>query len=533
MKSQGLKPSDLHLKTWDDVKIYGTWNWRESWKMRPADRTAVDSCINYYWTLRYWNWANAKLYSILREEIEKRLPEVKVSVNFGPPWSYGYCSYMRGAEIWEFARQNSVTEFWNEDWLNTGEWRNAGIQMVSYLVDLSRSCARINNAEVAAFVMPVGRENNIQLKFSSVIGKGAKKIDVYRYGPAYYSPDNWSRSLDMSAGIAKFTRKLEKAEDIIFYGTPRKSETAIIWSASEPVWTIDNASMWNNQLIYLALQHKQIPVDFIDEFMIEKGILKDYKVAILSASYLRKAAKRAIADWVNNGGNLWIDGIPTTGDEYGQNCELLLPVIGIKDITVVDSTIGKSLNPQNGINPEIITGSISFNTEETITGVGRRISFKPINLSKTKILAEWENGSPAIIETKYGKGKVFYAGTYLGLSYNSGVERIPGQIEKGYKEKERNIITEFVLNNGVHRPVWCSVNCVQADLLDSQQGIGIVLSNYSGNQQKQVTVTVDAKRTISSVNSVQQGVLEFSQDQKSKLVTFTVPLDVFDIITLK
>ncbi len=533
LKNQGLKLSDLRVRTWDDVKIYGSWNWNESWKIRPSDKTAVESCINFYWTLRYWNWATAKVYSILREEIEKRLPSVKVRVNFGPPWAYGYCSYMRGAEIWEFARQNSITEFWNEDWLNTSGWRNAGIQMVSYLVDLSRSCSKINNADVSAFVMPVSGENNIQLKLASVIGKGAKKIDVYRYGPAYYSPDNWSQSQDMSAGIAKFTRKLEKAEDILFHGKPRKPEVAIIWSASEPIWSVDDASMWNNQLIYLALQHKQILVDFVDEFMIEKGALKEYKVAILSASYLRKETKKAIADWVKNGGNLWMDGIPTTGDEYGQNCQLLLPVCGIKDITVVDSAIGKSLNPQGGVYPSIITGSIRLKTGEIITGVGRKISFKPINTSKTKILAEWEDGTPAIIETRFGKGKVFYAGTYIGLSYNTGVERIPGYIEKGYDEKVRNIITEFILANGVHRPVWCSVDCIQADILESDKGIGVVLSNYSGTSHKRLDITVDAKRNISSISSVSHGILQFHQDPETKLVTFSVPIDVFDFITLK
>jgi len=535
LKSQGLKPTDLKVNNWEEIKTYGSWNWRDSWKTRPTDRTAADSCINYYWTLRYWNYATAKVYSILAEEITKRLPGVSVRVNFGPPWAYGYCSYMRGAEIWEFARQNSVTAFWNEDWLNTGGWRNAGIQMVSYLVDLSRSCARINNAEVGAFVMPVGGgEDNIQLKLASVIGKGAKKIDVYRYGPAYYSPDNWSASKDMTSGIAKFTRVLEKVEDIIFDGKARKPETAIIWSASEPVWSTDDASMWNNQLIYLALQHKQIPVDFVDEFEVEKGILKNYKVAILSSQYLRKSTKQAILNWVNNGGNLWVDCIPATGDEYGQKCEILLPVIGIKDLTVVDSTIGRSLNPQNGVQPAFMTGKIHLkDSDEMIESVGRKIVFKLRNPEKTKVLGEWEDGSPAIIEHRAGKGRVFYVGTYAGHAYNISVERIPGKIETGYRENERKIITDFILGCNVQRPIWCSTDCIQADLLESEKGIGIVLSNYSGIQHNQITVSVDAKRTITSIESVQNGKLKFSQDSKTKIVTFAVPINVFDFIVLR
>lgn len=534
LKSHGLKPSDFKAKTWEDVKIYGSWNWRESWKMRPTDKTAVDSCINFYWTLRYWNWATANVYRILKEEIEKRLPFVKVRVNFGPPWAYGYCSYMRGAEIWEFARQNSVTEFWNEDWLNTSGWRNAGIQMVSYLVDLSRSCARINNADVSAFVMPVSGQENIQLKLASVIGKGAKKIDVYRYGPAYYSPDNWSQNLDMAIGIAKFTRKLEKAEDVLFYGKPRKSEVAIIWSASEPVWSTDDASMWNNQLVYLALQHKQIPVEFVDEFDVEKGILKNYKIAILSSWYLRKATKQAIINWISAGGKLWVDGIPGIGDEYGQKCEMLLPVIGIKDITVVDSAIGRSLNPQNGVSHGIITGKISLqNSEQIISAVGRKVSFRLRNPEKTKVIGTWEDGSPAIIEHRFGKGSVFYVGTYAGLCYNINVERIPGKIETGYREEERKIITDFILNSGIQRPVWCNVDCIQGDLLESDYGIGVVLSNYSGKTQQEVIVQIDARKQVNSVESVQKGKLKFIQDPKTKIVTVALPVDVFDFIILK
>ncbi|HOC02201.1 MAG TPA: hypothetical protein PKK91_01825, partial [bacterium] len=87
--------------------------------------------------------------------------------------------------------------------------------------------------------------------------------------------------------------------------------------------------------------------------------------------------------------------------------------------------------------------------------------------------------------------------------------------------------------SGVSIPVWCSVGCIQTDLLETQQGAGIVLSNYSGDPQKQIDITVDAKKPITSVNSVEQGALKFSQDEKNKTVTFSLPLNVFDIITMK
>lgn len=533
LKSRGLKPADFKKKTWDEVKPYGCWWWSESWNKRPTDRTAIDSCISYYWTLRHWNWATARVYRILTEEIERRMPGVLVRVNFGPPWAYGYCTYMRGAEIWEFARQNSVTSFWNEDWLNTSGWRNAGIQMVSYLVDLSRSCARINNAEVCAFVMP-GSQEQIQLKLASVIGKGAKRLDLYRYGPQYYSPDYWSSSLPMAEGVAKFLRKLEKAEDVIYPGKPPKADVAILWSASDPVWNECDAELWDNQLIYLALLHKQIPVDFVDEFAVENGALANYKVVVLSARYLRKATLMALAQWVRNGGNLWADGLTGTGDEYGQKTADFLPVLGIKDVIITDSTLKRSFNPQNGVYKEIIPGTFIWKTTgEEIQCIGRKISFSISDPENVKVLAMYPDGKIAAIEHRYGKGRVFYIGTYAGLCYNIPVVREPGRIETNYRETERKLVTDFVLQSGVSHPVASSIDCVQADILESDAGTGIVLANYTGTKQEKITLTIRAGKRPSKVTSVECGDLKFSWDETKKAVVVSLPLDICDIILVR
>jgi hypothetical protein len=522
LKEHRVKPSELGLKDWDEVKTYGTWNWREARGKRPENRKDLSACRSYYWTLRYWNYANSEVYRIMTETLEKHLPGITTRVNFGPPWLYEYCSYLRGAEIWEFARNRSVSSMWNEDWLNTYGWRGGGgIQMCAFLVDLSRSCAQTRGLETDAYVMPEGKEN-IQLKLASVIGKGAKKMGIYRYGPAYASPDSWSENSSMVEGVSTFLRKLGKTEDVLFPGKPPKSDVAIVWSQSNDIWRDTNDSITDRTLIYLALLHRQVPVDFIDEKGIEEGKLKDYRVVYLASEYLKRDAQERIEEWVRGGGYLWVDGLGGTGDEYGQKTDILLPVYGIKVKDVVKREDKKLEQPLG----KIIIGDSDIETTSI------RVNFSLIQPSETEIIGRYEDGQPAIIEHRYKKGKVFYVPTYAGLVYSTPVVRIRGKIETGYRERERKIITDLALKDGIKRPVECSVDCVEVDLLESEKGTGLVLANYTGESQKEIKIRVKTDKKIRSVYSATTDkTVQFKSD--TGYVEFNIPLEIVDLITLR
>jgi len=530
LKKQGLKPSYFGKDFWAEVEPYGIWNWRQSRKKRPEDRGDIFACRSYYWTLRYWNYVNAEVYRIMTEILEKYLPGITTRVNFGPPWIYEYCSYLRGAEIWEFTRNRSVSSVWNEDWLNTYGWRHSGIQLAAYLVDLSRSCAEEKKLETDAYVMPEGKEN-IQLKLASVIGKGAKKINIYRYGPAYASPDCWSNSLNMTEGFALFLRKLGKVEDILYQGKPPQPEVGIIWSQSNDIWRDTNATIYDRQLIYLALLHRQIPISFIDETWIKKGDLSKYKVIYLNARYLKKGAQEKLKEWIRKGGSLWVDGLAGTGDEYGQKADILLPCYGIKIEKVIEPK-NKRFSPQYSIPSEEPLAKIKIkSTGEEIEVIGIKIDFSLTDSVKTKILGEYENGKPAIIEHKFGKGKVYYVGTYAGLIYSRPVKRIRGKVETGYRKKERRIITEFALKSGVKRPVECDKPCVEADLLEEEKGIGLILANYTGESQREINIKVNTQRKIKTVYSATKGMITFKEG--NGYIEFKIPLTVVDLIVFR
>lgn len=537
LKQHGITPEQLGKSDAGQIKNEASWWWRDSWERRPQDRSDMYACRDYYWRLRYWSWATARAYGMITEEIHKHLPGVPTVVNHGLPWAYGYDGYMRGVEVFEFARQNALTAFLHEDWLNTSGWRHSGIQLCGYLADFSRSIGKVNGAPAYAYVMPA-RKEPIQLKLAAVVGKGVKVLDLYRYGPAYGSPDNWSQNLPQVQGVAQFLRQLDQAEDVLADAQPRPAQTAIIWSAANEVWRETDASLYDRQLIYLALQHRQIPIDFVDEFRIEDGGLADYRVAYLNARYLRRDAQQAIVDWVKGGGRLWVDALAGTGDEYGQPSDLMTTACGIGNPQVVHSELARfetqhSLPQQKPLGHITYQDAIYQDADGPIEAIGRKVTFDLADAENTQVLATYEDGSPAVIERRLGKGSVYYVGATAGCSYGRPVVREVGRIERGYRDRERRMITDFALASGVERPVRCNIPGVQADLLEGSRGAGIVLANFTGEPQQEIALTVRLNGPINSARCVEHGKLKMDVDEKNQTATIRLPLDLVDFVLLE
>jgi hypothetical protein len=543
LKKQGISPSDFGKEKWEDIYPV-TWGASNNPlpHMRPKDRTDVAACAQYYWSLKYWSWCNARMYRVVTSELEKSLPGITTRLNFGQPW-YNAATDMRGTDCWEYARRRGITAVCNEDWVSTYSGsRFTGIQLNSYLADLNRSIAAVQNLGLQAYVMSE-KERHIQRKLASVIGKGVKEINLFSYGPGYSSFDNWSQSFSMVKGVSKFIRNLAKAENVLYPGQPRKPEVAIVWSGSNEIWrekeptTFDSHkgdTLYNGHYIHFGLLHEHVPVDFIDEVKIEEGGLSEYKVVYLSARNLRRKSQEALAKWVKEGGFLWTDALSGVEDEYGQACNILLPVIGIDGCNVNESAL-LDYRPEYGLPLQKPLDTITFtDSGETISAIGTIVKFSLSDPKSSDVLATFEDGSPAIIERKVGKGKVHYVGTLAGCSYGWTVKRVWGKIEAGYRKANRRLISDFPARVGAKMPLTCSVPLVEANLLESDEGIGIVLVDYAGEDPiDEVKLSVSVPSRISSISSVEHGELPFEYDKDKKTVDCSLPLDLVDILVLK
>ena len=190
--------------------------------------------------------------------------------------------------------------------------------------------------------------------------------------------------------------------------------------------------------------------------------------------------------------------------------------------------------PEYGLPLQKPLDTITFkDSGDTVSAIGTTVKFALSDPDDTEILATFKDGSPAVIEHKIGKGKVHYVATLAGCAYGWTVKRVWGRIETGYREANRRLIADFPARVDAKMPLACSVPMVEANLLESDEGIGIVLVNYAGEDQiDEVMLSVTVPSRITSVTSSERGRLPFDYEGDKKTVDITVPLDLVDILVL-
>jgi hypothetical protein len=137
--------------------------------------------------------------------------------------------------------------------------------------------------------------------------------------------------------------------------------------------------------------------------------------------------------------------------------------------------------------------------------VGARARVKPVGKG-VETLGTFEDGSPAVVRRRVGKGQTIYAGFPAGLSYfQPAIPRRPVDRSTGDASMSHFIPTAFDAGvaalvglpaEGIARAVTVSAPLVQASVIDSPHGLAIPLVNWSGEPQPGLTVSIadtDAK----------------------------------------
>jgi len=152
---------------------------------------------------------------------------------------------------------------------------------------------------------------------------------------------------------------------------------------------------------------------------------------------------------------------------------------------------------------------------------------KLLDTKGASILAAFEDGEPATVERKIGKGRAVHFAWFPGLSYQYARD---GE-SKSFSPVLRNMITEPVYTAGAVPPVTVSQPLIEAPMLLSEKGVAVTVLNWTGEAQKQVYLTVRIPFTARTVESVKQGKLAFTQTEKG--LRCSLPLDAVDVVVIK
>src|SRR5262249_32786833 len=148
------------------------------------------------------------------------------------------------------------------------------------------------------------RQDGLLQKVLALVGSGAKAIQSYVFGPEYTFPGNtYSEIPHILPKLAEAYRMIASAEEVLWPGREPSAQVAILAPRSAEMWDEADTTAKTTQIsdatntnlnahtvdymaeladLYLAFQHANVPVDFIDEDDLRPNILAHYRAVYLT-----------------------------------------------------------------------------------------------------------------------------------------------------------------------------------------------------------------------------------------------------------
>jgi len=401
----------------DNVKKQEERDRREKAGLRAyelAEPTTSEKRI-FYWTQKFRSHYTALFYRHETAAVHRYFPAgVRTCANLqASPIQCGRM-WEGGLNMWDLGRENAFSALQVEDW-------HTSPVNVSFGMNMARAAARKNKQPLAS-LMVLGKPAQ---RIVTNIAQGSRYLLFYLYGPVQGDPA-FAEDPETLKQIGSTMRKLRRTEADILAAKNRPVDAAIL---------VDNTSEINGQYfeypfdhdrmaIYAALNDQQIPVDIVGaEEVLEDNALSRYKVLYVCDPHVLTSVQQKIKAWVAAGGTLWADYAAMARQEYDEPSTLLDEVFGLKSRGPV---LPYTVKGYNGTLPAGITVKVPKGTllaADAITDIRYSSLAKAgdgrpdYKLSSGKVLATFENGKPAIIHNKFGKGQAVLNGFLAGIAY--------------------------------------------------------------------------------------------------------------------
>ena len=403
----------------------------------------------------------------------------------------------------------------------------------------------IHDGLVPSWRDPISLEYTMFMK----IAHGAKTLDYYPYGPYPYEilDGPLTGKPDFFPQIRRINYMLGDAEELIVPGVIPRGQIAFIYNQTADLWALMKRppgsgaegamGLYTKELnekrgVWLALRHANYACDIFSDWDLPDGVLQHYRVAYLAGStgpHIDSRAAEALRDWVKNGGILWVDCGTGRRDEYDRPFDLLDTVWGVRETEIV---YDKRPKKQPLFWDEIVLGDASGSASSTDAAwvVDRKAKVEA--LRDAKVLARFKDGSPALIESRFGDGRVFYSASYPGLAYFRGVYpwiSFKG-IGKDYPQAERALVAAAAEAAALDRWVIPSKPVIQWGYLLSDKGLCVPLMNYRYEPEENLQVSVKVPKPVETVRSTIHGPLKFTE--AGGRIQFALPLDRCDFVSI-
>jgi len=442
-------------------------------------------------------------------------------------------------------------------------------QTNSYLVSVLRAGTKYNANVISMYLVSTPRwairPETVRLNAYSEIAQGAKVLVPYCGVPTFTFTEacSFMESLPMLRTLQNLVYEIGQVEDYIMPSKVVPAQVALGWSTTTDIWDMtendsdhrqlgrlrhpdNNVYSVERQSLYLGLLHNQTKVDILSEEDVIDGYLKDYRVYFLVADHLRPEAAQAIKKWVAAGGTLVSLAGGGLRDHLDKEQDILKDVLGIKGQNLIKREF--DVRPKATLLHLAPVDTITFvsgkTAEEPLAPMPVLAFKQELEPDQAQVWGRYENGDPAVLHNKFGKGQAITFGALPGLAYvKSAVPMLPfGRGIDPEKDLSARIVTDYDPNlrriidlplqlAHVRKRVETSEPLVESGLLKADDAYVIPMANWGLQAIANLQVTLRDLGPVKSVASQQQGDLQFTRTPDG--VTAQMPLTLTDFLIVK
>jgi hypothetical protein len=497
-------------------------------------------------------------YRGLTELAKQRLgPQVLTGANFSP--HHGTLYYGSIPQWIELFRHQGMSLFWAEDYLFSVP---EAPQMISWEFAQMRCATRTHGQPIHFYVMPhaPGQEPGfLRRNMLLSVGYGARHIDSFWVAPAERFTENYVswQYRDQFRVLSEAIFDSAEAEQLQASGRVRPARVALVLSEAtdynESRFFVDRkddpfAARCKNapgainqtlcrkeqQLLYLALRHRQHAVDLITEADIRGGALKEYDVVHFAGEWVDERIVPLLDAWVKQGGVLYSCAGLGRFNRFGEPDTAMLQLLGLKDARTSKDAYHLRTLLELPLCPPIDKFVVD---KRELPAIAMKQQLEP---ATAKPIGAWADGSVAATVREYGKGKAYAIGGLPGTSYyKTALKATPwarGGRHTLYNPVDFSAAGVQLVGLGVNartmpRAVTCSNPYVEAAVIDHAAGTLVTLINWTNAPLKQLNVAVRVPQPPRQVRTV-QGQRELKTTFANGVASFTVDLEEADYVLL-
>jgi hypothetical protein len=523
-----------------------------------------------YWTVRFFQESVSNGHSLLREELEKAFNVPNRSLYAFPAFKNGMSRWLaniptgpeKGSNIFYLdwltcGRVNGHTLWYQSDVSDQGaqEWSVAGNLLRSAQVLGSGSDLKFGgylNGKTLG-----NHPSGASYKIFSLIGHGAKLIDLYQFGPSWFQVDGWSENAAAYPCIARALRLLGRAERVLFPGrSTARGEVAILLPTASLLWEDNDPDPINHfrfarlryyeveaKALYYALVHAGHTVDFIDDTDLERDALTKYKVLYITGPNIsvpfaasQPDVLEKISEWVKSGNTLVVTPGAAVCDQYNNSLQ------DLGNLNPLDKVLGLKARSEKRDPWTEAAGPVTkrLSLIDSTFGKGTMHLFGPVvplemagATMSAKFIPEDPNSPAAITVNQYGNGKAIAYGFFPGVQYTYSPDSTdPQRLPLNWSQKLR-LLAVAPAGDKTREFVQLNHEVVEACRLQSEAGIAVVLLNWTDEPIPDLEVTVtdigDVHLAAFPMVSSAQGV-PVSVVPGTSSVSVTMPLKDVDVL---